>query len=41
MGEFCRKGGDEVMGGAADKAPTYSINKAHEVLGHSNQNDTR
>jgi hypothetical protein len=40
MGEFCRKGGDEVMGGAVDKAPTDSINKAHALLGHNNDNDT-
>ncbi len=35
VGKFCRKGGDEVMGGAADTAPTYSINKAHAVLGNN------
>jgi hypothetical protein len=35
VGKFCRKGGDEVMGGAADIAPTYSINKAHAVLGNN------
>ncbi len=29
------------MWGAADKALTYSINKAHELLGHNNENDTR
>jgi hypothetical protein len=41
VGKFCRKGGDEVMGGAVDKAPTYTINKAHVLLGHNNDNDTR
>jgi hypothetical protein len=29
------------MGGAADKAPTYSINKDHALLGHNNEKDTR
>jgi hypothetical protein len=41
VGKFYRKGSDEVMGEAADKAPTYSINKAHALLGHNNENDTR
>jgi hypothetical protein len=41
VGKFSRKGGDEVMGGAAHKAPTYSINMAHELLGHNNENDAR
>jgi hypothetical protein len=41
MDKFSRKGGDEVMGGTAHKAPTYNINKAHELLGHNNENDTR
>jgi hypothetical protein len=31
-----QKSGDEVIGGVSDKAPTYSINKAHELLGHNN-----
>ncbi len=39
--KFCIKGGDKLMGGAADKAPTYSINKAHALLGHNNENDIR
>jgi hypothetical protein len=29
------------MGGATNKAPTYSIYKAHELLGYNNYNDTR
>jgi hypothetical protein len=41
VGKLCRKGVDEVRGGAADKACTYSINKAHELLGPNNKNDTR
>ncbi len=41
VGKFSRKGGDEVMGGATMKASTYSIKKAHELLGHNNENDTR
>ncbi len=41
VSKFCRKGGDEVMGGAVDKAPTYSINKSHALLGHNNENETR
>ncbi len=41
MGKFSRKGGDEVMGGAVYKAPTYNINKAYKLLGHNNKNDTR
>jgi hypothetical protein len=41
VGKFSRKWGDEVMGGATSKAPTYNIKKAHEVLGHNNENDTR
>jgi hypothetical protein len=41
VGKFSRKGGDEVVGGATSKAPTYNIKKAHELLGHSNENDTR
>ncbi len=41
VGKFSRKGGDEVMGGAANNAPTYNIKKAHELLGHNNENDTR
>ncbi len=39
VGKFSRKGGGEVMGGAADKAPTYSIKWAHELLGHNNEDD--
>ena len=39
--KFSRKGGDEVMGGATNTAPTYSIKKVHELLGHNNENDTR
>jgi hypothetical protein len=35
------KGGDEVVGGAISKAPNYNIKKAHELLGHNNENDTR
>ncbi len=34
--KFSRKCGDEVMRGATSKAPTYNINKAHELLGHNN-----
>ena len=41
VGKFCRRGGDEVMGGAVDKAHIYSINKAPTLLGHNNENDTR
>ncbi len=41
VGKFSRKGGDEVMEGAANNAPTYNIKKAHELLGHNNENDTR
>ena len=41
MGKFSRKGGDEVVGGATSKAPNYNIKKAHELLGHNNENDTR
>ncbi len=40
-GKFSRKGGDEVMRGAAHKAPIYNINKVHELLGHNNENDAR
>ncbi len=40
-GKFCKKGGDEVVGGATSKAPTYNIKKAHELLEHNNENDTR
>jgi hypothetical protein len=29
------------MGGAVDKAHTYSINKAHALLANNNENDTR
>ncbi len=39
VGKFCRKGGDKVVGGAVDKALTHSINKAHALLGHINEND--
>jgi hypothetical protein len=41
VGKFSRKGGDKVMGGATNNAPTYNIKKAHELLGHNNENDTR
>ncbi len=41
VGKFYRKGGDEVMGVAVDKAPTCSINKAHALLGHNDEDDTR
>jgi hypothetical protein len=41
VGTFSRKEGDEVMGGAAHKMPTYSINKVHELLRHNNENDKR
>ncbi len=41
VGKFSRKGGDEVVGGATSKAPTYNIKKAHELLGHNNEIDTR
>jgi hypothetical protein len=41
VGKFSRKGGDEVVGGATSKAPTYNIKKKHELLGHNNENDTR
>jgi hypothetical protein len=41
VGKFSRKGGDEVMGGATNNAPTYNIKKAHELLGRNNENDTR
>jgi hypothetical protein len=41
VGEFSRKGGDEVVGGATSKAPNHNIKKAHELLGHNNENDTR
>ncbi len=33
VGKFSRKDGDKVMGGATNKDPTYSIEKAHELLG--------
>ncbi len=36
VGKFSRKGGAEVMGGAAHKALTYNINKAHELLRYNN-----
>ncbi len=39
--QFSRKGGDEVVGGATRKVSTYNIKKAHELLGHNNENDTR
>ncbi len=39
--KISRKGGDEVVGGATSKAPTHNIEKAHELLGHNNENDTR
>jgi hypothetical protein len=39
-GKFSRKGGDEVMGGAANNAPTYNIKEAHELLGHKNEMTT-
>jgi hypothetical protein len=41
VGKFSRKGGDEVVGGATSKAPTYNIKKGHDLLGHNNENDTR
>ncbi len=41
VGKFSRKGGNEVMGGAGNKAPPYSINMANELLGCNNENDTR
>jgi hypothetical protein len=41
VGKFSRKGGDEVMGRTAHNAPIYNINKAHELLGHNNENNTR
>ncbi len=41
VGKFSRKGGDEVVGAATSKAPTYNITKAHELLGHNNKHDTR
>jgi hypothetical protein len=41
VGEFCRKGSDEVMGRAADKAPTCSINMVRAFLGLNNENDMR
>jgi hypothetical protein len=41
LGKLSRKGGDEGVGGATSKAPTYNIKKAHELLGHSHENDTR
>ncbi len=39
--KFCRKEGDKVMGGAVEKASNFSINKAHALLRHNNENDTR
>jgi hypothetical protein len=36
VGKFSRKGGDEVVGGATSKTPTYNIKNAHELLGHNN-----
>jgi hypothetical protein len=41
VSKFSRQGGDEVVGGATSKAPTYNTKKAHELLGHNNENDTR
>ncbi len=41
VGKFSRKGGDEVVGGATSKAPNYNIKKAHKLLEHNNENDTR
>ncbi len=41
MGKFSRKAGDKVVGGATSKAPIYNTKKAHELLGHNNENDTR
>ncbi len=41
MGKFSRKGCDELVGGATSKAPNYNIKKAHALLGHNNENDTR
>ncbi len=41
VGKFSRKRGDEVVGRATSKSPTYNIKKAHELLGHNNENDTR
>jgi hypothetical protein len=41
VGKFSRKGGGEVMGGATNNAPTYNIKKAHELVWHNNENDTR
>jgi hypothetical protein len=40
VGKFSRKGGGEVMEGATNNASTYNIKKAHELLGHNNENDT-
>ncbi len=41
VGKFSRKGGDEVVGGATSNASTYNIEKAYELLGHNNENETR
>ncbi len=41
VGKLSRKGGDEVVGGATSRAPTYNIKKAHELLRHNMENDTR
>ncbi len=41
VGNVRRKWGDKMMGGATNNAPTYNIKKAHELLGHNNENDTR
>ena len=30
-----------MVGEATSKAPTYNTKKAHELLGHNNENDTR
>ncbi len=41
VGKFSRKGDEEVVVGATSKAPNCNIKKAHELLGHYNENDTR
>jgi hypothetical protein len=41
VGKFSRKGGNEEVVGATSKAPYCNIKKAHELLGHNNENDSR
>jgi hypothetical protein len=39
--KFSKKGGDRVIVRATNTSLTYNIKKAHELLGHNNENDPR